>query len=325
MTYLSADLFVEALAHLTEEQVLSRSNISNHVWMLAGDIGARSLTRAPNGLHKSAEYIEYVFKKIGYNPVDQVFSAEVYNLAGSQRQPPVIHQTRNIIAELKGATSAEEIIVVGAHYDTEYSSPGANDNATGVAALLEIARVLYANQQAEHTIRFVAFTNEEQPFCRTNQMGSKVYADACKDRNEKIKAMICLETIGCYTEEPGTQNFPDPTFESLGHDIGNFIAFVSNVASESLLKKCVTSFRRLVRFPSIAVAASENVRGIDYSDHQNFWQLGYPALMITDTAFYRYPHYHEKTDTPDKVDFDRLAVVTGAIAEMIIDLTKASV
>lgn len=292
-----------------------RKNLSNHVWTLAGDIGARSLTKAPEGLLKSAEYIDYVFKKVGYAPLSQWFNAEVYS--GANR--PQMHSTKNIVAELKGTTLADQIVIVGAHYDTEYSSPGANDNASGVAALLEIARILKAGSLSR-TIRFAAFSNEEQPFCRTDQMGSRIYATKCREDNEAIAAMICLETMGFYTDERGSQKFPENLSQSIGHDVGNFIAIVSNLESKPLLEECAMAFRGAVRFPSVALSAPETVRGIDYSDHQSFWRLGYPAVMITDTAFFRYPHYHEKTDTPDKIDFDRLTVVTTGVASMVAKL-----
>lgn len=322
MTYLSADLFAETPAELTAEQVLLRKNISNHVWMLAGDIGARSLTEAPNGLVKSAEYIEYVFKRIGYVPSSQFFNAEVFCARGSNR--PQVHSTRNIVAELKGRTNSDQIVIVGAHYDTEYLSPGANDNASGVAALLEIARAIQVNGALNLTIRFVAFSNEEQPYCKTDQMGSRVYAASCRENNDCIAAMICLETIGFYTDQPGSQKYPEPFSQSIEHDAGNFVALVSNVESELLLKKCAGAFWEAVRFPSIALSAAENIRGVDYSDHQSFWRLGYPAVMITDTAFFRYPHYHQKTDTPEKIDFDRLALVTTGIISIVKAVADSS-
>jgi Zn-dependent M28 family amino/carboxypeptidase len=263
-----------------------------------------------------------MFKKIGYTPQSQLFNAEVYPARGANR--PQLHSTRNIIAELKGTTSCDQIVIVGAHYDTEYLSPGANDNATGVAALLEIARAIQLTGALNRTIRFVAFSNEEQPFCRTDQMGSRIYAAKCHDNNEQIAAMICLETIGFYTDQPGSQKFPEPFNQSLAHDAGNFLAIVSNLESEPLLKECATAFRSAVRFPSIALSATETVRGLDYSDHQSFWRLGYSAVMVTDTAFFRYPHYHERTDTPDKIDFDRLAVVSTGLTAIIKKIASSA-
>ena len=184
--------------------------------------------------------------------------------------------------------------------------------------------MVQAEGSLARTVRFVAFSNEEQPFCRTEQMGSRVYANSCRENHDEIAAMICLETIGYYTEHRGTQKFPEPFLQSLGHDVGNFIAIVSNLESEALLEQCVAAFRSAVRFPAVALSATETVRGVDYSDHQNFWRLGYPAVMFTDTAFFRYPHYHQKTDTADRIDFDRLAVVTSGVAAAIIELGGAS-
>ncbi len=320
---LSADLFIERLAALNEEQKLLSSGIKGHVQMLAGDIGARSLTSAPKGLEAAANYIEHVLQEIGFNFTRQEFKAEVYNTNARQAMPATVHTTRNIIAELKGSTRPNEIIILGAHYDTEYLSRGANDNASGIAALLEIAKEMRNHAKTDRTIRFVAFSNEEQPFCRTDQMGSKVYAYSCKERGDDIKAMICLETIGFYTEEQNTQKFPDPSFSALNHNTANFIAFVSNLLSAEILNKCISTFRHSVRFPSIAIAAPESMRGVDYSDHQNFWGLGYPAIMITDTAFYRYPHYHEETDTPDKLDYERLGVLTSGLIDVMKKLATA--
>ncbi len=322
MTHLSVDLFDDSLDILNPEQQDLRKKLSDHVWMLAGDIGARSLTQAPDGLKKAAEYIEYVFRKFGYPTQKQEFEADVF---GSDLEKPgskTVHKTHNIIAELPGSDRASEIIIVGAHYDTEYASPGANDNASGIAVLLELSRILRERKQ-HRCIRFVAFTNEEQPYCRTEQMGSWQYARLCMERKEKILAMLCLETIGYYSDEAQSQRLPDPSFEIINHDRGNFIAFISNLKSRGLLDQFTEAFRSSIRFPSIAVATAESVRGVDYSDHQNFWQLGIPALMITDTAFYRYPHYHESTDTPEKLDFDKLARITAAIADSIQELSKS--
>ncbi len=291
--------------------------------MLAGDIGARSLTRAPAGLLKSAEYIEYVFKKAGYAPESQYFNTEVISMDTRKSPYPSIQKTRNIIAEIKGNTIPDEIIIVGAHYDTEYDSPGANDNASGVAALLELSKLLLLRGSLERTIRFVAFTNEEQPYSRTNEMGSRQYANACHRKGEQINAMLCLETIGYYTNQSKSQRFPSQEFDSVGCDKANFITFISsNIASEPLLKNSIPYFRDSVRFPSLAFSAPETMRPVDFSDHQNFWSLGYPAIMITDTAYFRYEHYHASTDTPDKICFDQLAVLTDGICEVIQKLSS---
>lgn len=192
-----------------------------------------------------------------------------------------------------------------------------------MAALLEIARQL-RGVRPRRTVRFVAFTNEEPPFFRSDQLGSYRYAKLCHERNEKIAAMICLETIGYYTDEPETQRYPLRLFNLLFPTTANFVAFVSNVQSSRLLFQSVHSFRRATAFPARALALPRFLRGVDFSDQESFWRFGFPAIMITDTANYRYPHYHELTDTPDKLNYDALARVTLGITAMVRDLCGTS-
>jgi Zn-dependent M28 family amino/carboxypeptidase len=189
-------------------------------------------------------------------------------------------------------------------------APGANDNGSGVAAVLELARLLRDATPAR-TLRCVLFVNEEPPFDQTDVMGSRVYARRSRERGENIVGMFSLETVGWYSEKPGSQRYPFPL--SLFYpSTGNFIAFVSNLASRALLHEAIASFRRHAGIPSEGVAAPAFIPGVDWSDHWSFWQEGWPALMVTDTAPYRYPHYHAAEDTPDKVDYERLArLVTG--------------
>jgi Zn-dependent M28 family amino/carboxypeptidase len=318
--FISPDLYNDHPEKLNLAQQQSRNNLAKHIEILAGDIGARSLTRAQEALYRAAAYIEQTFENLNYGVRNQHFNATVSLKDINNKQINQSMPTRNLIAEIKGKALPNEIVIVGAHYDTEYSSPGANDNGSGVAALLELAELFSNRASLGRTLRFVAFSNEEQPFCDTNEMGSKIYADECKQYNENIVAMLCLETIGYYSDKPGTQTFPDESFNALKHDAGNFISFVSNIESSELLKKCIGDFRASLKFPSIAIAAQTSMRGIDFSDHRNFWRLGYPAIMITDTAFYRYPHYHQLTDTPDKIDYERLALLTHGIFEIVLKL-----
>ena len=319
------------LPALTEsEQELSRK-LSSHVWMLAGDIGARSLTSAPENLEKAAQYIEHVLKTYGYVPTAQEFNAETFThkkkeSLGTDLQFPYLmekkaHTTRNIIAELPGSASNGECIIVGAHYDSVFDCPAANDNGSGVAAVLEIARLL-KTEQLKRTVRFVAFTNEEPPFFRTEQMGSFQYAQLCQQNKDKITAMLSLETIGYYTDRPNSQQFPHSIMRLLYPTTGNFLSFISNLQSRSLLDKAIGYFRKTTKFPSQGVALPAIVPGIDFSDHRAFWQLGYPAIMITDTAHLRYPHYHETDDTPDKIDYDKLALVVAGLSRTILALSN---
>ena len=213
---------------------------------------------------------------------------------------------------------AQEIVVVGGHYDTVSDSPGANDNASGTAAVLELARLL-RNERFNRTIRFVAFVNEEPPHFDTHSMGSRHYAARSAERDEDIVAMISMETIGYFRTEPGTQHYPPP-FSLFYPNRGDFIGFVGNLASRSLVRRSIRVFRETTELPSEGVAALGQIPGITWSDHSSFWLHGYKALMITDTAPFRFPHYHMPTDTPEKLDYDRMARVVAGVAEVLRDL-----
>ena len=201
--------------------------------------------------------------------------------------------------------------MVGAHYDTVSGSPGANDNGTGVAALLELARRL-AGRPARRTIRFVAFVNEEPPFFQTAEMGSVVYASAARARGDRIAGMLSLETMGYYSTVAGSQQYPAPELSGLYPDVGNFIGFVANEASRPLLESASRAFVANSSVPLRGAALPEALPGTGWSDHWSFWQAGYPAMMVTDTAPWRYPYYHTAEDTPDKLVFGSfIAVVNG--------------
>ena len=200
--------------------------------------------------------------------------------------------------------------------------PGANDNGSGPAALLELARA-FAGARPARTLRFVAFVNEEPPHFQTDAMGSLVYARGCRERGERVVAMLSLETIGYYTDAPGSQNYPFPLGLFYPSE-GNFLGFVGNTASEQLVFDAIGSFRRHTRVPSEGGVLDERLPGIGWSDHWSFWQMGYPAIEITDTAPFRYAHYHEATDTPDKLDYDGFARVVVGLERVIADLAISS-
>ena len=293
-----------ALQPLTAEENLLAGNLRRHVAAVA----SREHNQfRPSELEASARYIEKTFAGSGY-------------AVSAQRYETAMGEVRNIEVEVTGGVRAAEIIVVGAHYDSVAGAVGANDNGSGVAAVLELAR-LFRGANPARTLRFVAFVNEEPPFYHSDAMGSRVYARRSKERGENIVAMFSLETIGYYSDRPGSQRYPFPLsffYPSTGH----FIAFVSNLASRPLLHEVIASFRRHAEFPSEAVAAPAFIPGVDWSDHWSFWKEGYPALMVTDTAPYRYPHYHTLQDTPDKVDYDRLARVVTGLHRMLRDLAQ---
>jgi Zn-dependent M28 family amino/carboxypeptidase len=275
--------------------------LRSHIDMLAGQIGERNVWRY-GALQQAADYIGNTFAASGYAPRLQTY--EVSRLPIS-----------NIEAVLPGSTRPDEILIVGAHYDTVGECPGANDNASGVAATLELAR-RFALSPRPRTIKFVAFVNEEPPFFKTAQMGSLVYATAAQERGDRIIGMLSLETMGCYSEEKGSQQYPAP-IGLVYPDTGNFIGFVANVQSTRLLLKARRAFRRRTSFPLQSAALPDAIPGVGWSDHWAFWQAGYPALMVTDTAPFRYPWYHTPQDTPDKIDYEKLGQVVDGLEAVV--------
>lgn len=292
------------LSNLDQER---RERLKKHVSTLAERIGERNIKHY-DSLKAALDYIETTLRDEGYQITEQE-----YSVAGK----PV----KNIEAEIPGTQKPEEVIIVGAHYDSVSGSPGANDNATGVAALLELARS-FKEQNSERTLRFVAFVNEEPPYFQTAEMGSRVYARRSRERGEKIVAMISLETIGYYSDAENSQIYPFP-FSLFYPSKGNFIGFVGNTSSRTLVRRGIQIFREDAAFPSQGVAAPGWLTGIGWSDQWSFWQEAYPAMMVTDTAIFRYPHYHKRSDTPDKIDYDRMSRVVGGIGTVVVDTTKS--
>ncbi|HSD96085.1 MAG TPA: M28 family metallopeptidase [Sulfuricaulis sp.] len=286
---------------------VSEATLRMHVQTLAGKIGERNVWR-PHALRAAADYLRHHWEVQGY----RVSAHEVTFERG---------RWANLEVSRPGRQAPNEIVVIGAHYDSVSGSPGANDNGSGVAALLELAR-LFAARDVGRSVRFVAFVNEEPPFFRTGDMGSEQYARAARLKGEDIRAMLALETIGYYDDAPGSQHYP-PFFSLFFPDRGNFIGMVSNFGSRALLKRAVAVFRAASNFPLESVATFGWVPGVDWSDHASFWNEGYPAIMITDTALYRYPYYHSVQDTPDKVDYARLARVTEGLAAVVEALAKS--
>jgi Zn-dependent M28 family amino/carboxypeptidase len=281
------------------------ARLRQHVEMLAGTIGERNIWKYA-ALNRAAEYIEAQLTAAGYTPERQTF--EVSKLPVS-----------NVEAALIGNDRPDEIVVLWAHYDSVPGCPGANDNGSGIAALLELAD-RFSRHPRRRTVRFVAFVNEEPPFFRTGQMGSVVYANAAKTRGDRIVGMLALETMGCFSDMKGSQTYPPP-IASFYPDVGNFIGFVANVRSAPLLWKARRAFKRHTSFPLQTAALPASVPGVGWSDHWAFWQAGYRAMMITDTAPFRYRWYHTGNDTADKIDYDRLAVVVDGVYAVTEALT----
>jgi uncharacterized membrane protein len=285
------------LPPLSEQQQQLRDRLTRHVYVLAEEIGERNSENMP-ALQNAADYIAEQFRSFGYVPVIREFGGKRY---------------RNISVELRGREKQDEVIVIGAHYDTVWLTPGADDNASGIAGLLEIARAL-AGRRFAKTLRFIAFCNEEEPFYGTDEMGSQLSAERSRNRGENIIAMFSLEMIGYYSDEPGSQRYP----EAIRHfypDRANFIAFVANLASRKMLHQAIARFREQAAFPSEGMVAPEwLVPDIRRSDNASYWKFNYPATMITDTSNYRNHRYHNVGDVPESLDYTSMArVVTGLI------------
>jgi len=272
-----------------------------HVETLAGEIGERNVFR-PRALADAADFIAREWRRQGYEVAPQTYDCQGLPCA-------------NLEIARRGTRRPEEIVLVGAHYDSVIGSPGADDNASGVAALLAMSR-RFAEAAPARTVRFVAFVNEEPPLYFTRDMGSDVYARAARARGDDIRAMLALETIGYYSEAAGSQHYP-PFFRFFFPGRGNFVAFVSNLRSRRLLRRAVQAFRAGSDFPVERLATPGLVPGVAWSDHRSFWRQGYEALMVTDTAFYRYPHYHTPDDTPDKLHYGALARVAEGLANAV--------
>jgi Zn-dependent M28 family amino/carboxypeptidase len=266
-------------------------------------------TQHPKALEEAAHYIEAQLSGMGYTVAQQIFECED-------------GQVRNIEVEVKGSTKPSEIVIVGAHYDSARGAPGANDNGSGTAMVLELARS-FKTGQPERTLRFVFFTNEEPPYFGSEAMGSLVYANRSRERKENIVAMLSLETVGYYVESTDSQKYPI-IFKPFFPSSGNFVAFVGDLKSRALIHRTISTFRSEQKFPSEGIAAFSWIKGIDWSDHSGFWKNDYLALMITDTAIFRYPHYHTHQDTPDQLNYQQMAKVINGIRAVVEDLSGSS-
>lgn len=277
--------------------------LRGHVEVLAGEIGPRNLGE-PANLRRAERYLAAELSRAGRPVAWRTFGTPEGDAS-------------NLEIELPGSTRGSEVIVVGAHYDTVRKpgvwSPGANDNASGCAAVLELARLL---APGERTVRLVLFANEEPPYFWTDHMGSLVYARAAKQRGENIVAMLSIETIGSWSDEKGSQKYP-PLVGGAFPAEGNFIAFVGPSASSGLIERCTGLFRGASEVPAEGAALPTLVPRINSSDHWSFWKQGWPALMVTDTAPYRYPQYHTPQDTPEKLNYERMARVVEGLAAVV--------
>ena len=276
--------------------------LHRHVLAISEGIGERHYEQ-PESLEKTAQYIEQAFDNCGLELSFQSYGRLPF---------------RNVVAEITGTTTPNDIIIVGAHYDTVWLSPGADDNASGVAALLELACLL-AKDRHDRTLRFVAFANEEQPFADTEDMGSQVYVQSLRAQEENVMAMYSLEMLGYYSDKPNSQNYPAP-LRWFYPDTASFVAFVSNVRSSLLLLKSIRRFRHHSNIHAEGLIMPERLMpDIRRSDHASFWDAGYPALMVTDTSFYRNSNYHTVGDVARTLDYTKMAAVVAGLRGMLAE------
>jgi len=293
-----------------EKPLTTAAALKKHVVHLATTIGERNL-RTYDKLNEAADYVEAQFKSYGYKPARQT-----YQVHG--------RDCYNIDVEIKGSKHPDKVVIIGAHYDSVVGTPGANDNGSGTAAMLLLAKH-FAKATPERTLRFVAWTNEEPPYFQNRGlMGSWVYAEKCRLEKQDIVAVLSLETMGYYTDVKDSQKYPAP-LDLMYPSTGNFVGFVSNVKSRGLQRKVIKTFRKHAKIPSEGASLPSQLPGVGWSDHWSFWQEGYAGLMVTDTAPFRYPHYHKATDTPDKVNFPEMAKVVEGLKFVVMDQTGIAI
>ena len=295
---------------------ITKQNLKVHVEALTKNIGERSVSRLWN-LEKTAEYIETFYHEINVD---------------SRREPYLYgkNTVSNIVADIVFTNGDLKVFLVGAHYDSLKGTVGADDNASAVAVQLEVARVLSSLKTIENldlTVRFVSFALEEPPAYGTRSMGSRVYVRKARKAKERIDGMICLEMVGYTCQEPGCQNYPFPLM-FLGYPkAGNFIGIVGSYRSRQFTDSLFQSFEKNEFLPVVKLTVPGHgylIPNVRLSDHASFWDRGYKAVMITDTAFYRNPHYHRASDTMDKLDFPFMTELVRSLVLFFISQGKSS-
>lgn len=278
------------------------------VEILSKEFPSRSGQR-PEQLAKAAAFVEQELLSLGYVVESDVYSADTT-------------PARNLIVEKKGLDTSKACIVLGAHYDTVVGTPGADDNASGIAGLIELAR-LFKDHPTKRTIRFVAFTHEEPPFFLTPLMGSRHYARRLKNEGTNIQVMLSLEMLG-YGDHRFQQKYPYPLLRTIGRYPvnGNFIAIVSNLQTNKITKTIAEAMRQVCSIGVERLSAPGYLPPLFLSDHASFWRFGFPAVMVTDTAFLRNPHYHLVSDTADTLNYEFLAEVIKGLYAAVIALDK---
>lgn len=301
--WVTQPLFSRATA--VSQGIVDPTRLEAHVRKLSEELGPRDESHIDN-LDRVAAYIKSEFSK-----TNALISEQPYQVRG--------HTYRNVIAQFGPDT--EERIVLGAHYDAAGPLPGADDNASGVAGLIELAHLLN-RQQPQLRVELVAFTLEEPPYFQTGQMGSSIHAESLRTQNKRVKAMLCLEMIGYFSDAPDSQHFPAAVLSAFYPSKGNFISVVGRLGDWSLVRQTKAAMRNSSPLPVYSINAPSFVTGVDFSDHQSYWNAGYSAVMITDTAFFRNRNYHSAEDTAEKLDYKRMAMVVEGVHAAVRELAK---
>lgn len=297
MSYASTD-------HASSDTLTVEARLRHHVKVLTVNIGERSI-RKPSGLARAARYIAETLRDAGLCVREESYTYQKIPVA-------------NIVAET-GPENPRRRYVIGAHYDSLAGTVGADDNASAVAVLLETARLVQAMPRggaSPVSIQFVAFALEEPPAYGTRFMGSRVRARHAKKAKERIDGMICLEMVGYTCREPGCQSYPFPLGFMNYPSTGDFIGIVGNFTSRSLVRSMERSFKKNPALPVVTLTVPLNgwcIPSVRLSDHAPFWDAGYPAVMVTDSAFYRNPYYHTVHDTMETLDFAFMAQLVRSL------------
>ena len=304
------------------------------VWMtqpLLPAAGHRETGKEPDPLRlrrRVRELVERFHPRVGGHPANMGRAASwiagelrgTGSAVSEQRFPAAGAEYVNVVAAYGPETP--DVVVVGAHYDVAGEMPGADDNASGVTGLLELADLL-SGAKLSRRVELVAFALEEAPYFATLAMGSEVYARSLEAGGRRVRGMLCLEMLGCFSDEPWSQQLPfGPLLRLLYPSRGNFIAVVGSFGGAGIVRRVKRSMREASDLPVFSINAPAFVPGVDLSDHSTFWRRGEPAVMITDTAFYRNPRYHTERDTPDTLDYERMAKVVAGVRQAVLDLAR---
>jgi len=303
--YLTQPL-IGSVAHVDRGFPVDPRRLETHVRTLTQDFGPRDVAH-PQNLDRCAEYIRSEFERAGGQTSDQPFERGGVTY-------------RNVIAAFGPETAG--LVVVGAHYDTAGPRPGADDNASGVAGLIELAGLLGRSTLAMR-VELVAYALEEPPVFRTKEMGSAVHARTLASRGTNVRAMIGLEMIGFFSDAPGSQTFPIGALGLFYPGTGNFIAVVGCVGGGNLVRRVKRAMKESSSLPVHSINAPSSVPGIDFSDHLNYWEEGYPAVMVSDTSFYRNRNYHTPGDTADTLDYRRMSQVVIGVHSAVLELSNS--